>query len=91
MVSEVSRSAKEASQDDDDASGYHCESDDGKAVSDRFGVRDRDGWCVLCGLVVIAGTQGQDDPGYRQEEFLQAVWGWATVRQVVFVWMDHGM
>jgi hypothetical protein len=68
MVSVVSRSAEEASQDDDDASGYHCESNDGEAVSDRFGVRDGDGWCVLVGLVIIAGTQGQESPDYRKQQ-----------------------
>jgi hypothetical protein len=64
MVSVVSRSAEETSQDDDDGCSDHRESDDCEAVSHRFGVSDGDGWCVLVGFVIIAGTLGQDGPGY---------------------------
>jgi hypothetical protein len=74
----VSRSAEEASEDYDNCRANDGEPDDGEALAGFFVFRDNDlRW--LFGLVVIAGTQGQDDPGYwQQQEFLQAVSGEAA-------------
>ena len=61
MLSVVSRSAEEASEDDDNSSANDGEADDCQPGPYRFRVGDSDGWRVL-GLVLIAGPQGQNDP-----------------------------